>query len=72
MREDVRPEDVALLTRVATQDGPPSVIYVTGALRDGHWLWLADGALYVADNLGDAARHLWPRAEFREPVGRRT
>lgn len=51
-------------------------IYVTGALRDGHWLHHRDNhffdghmALFVADDLADEAKRLWPTATVHEPAG---
>lgn len=51
-------------------------IMVTGALKDGHWLLheenhLDKGALilFVADNLQDVARVLWPGVSMDTPQG---
>jgi hypothetical protein len=49
-------------------------IMVTGALRGGHWLHyreLEDGymVLFVADDLADEAKRLWPLAIVSEPKG---
>ena len=52
-------------------------IYVTGALRDGHWLHHREACfhfddrvvLFVADNIADEAKRLWPAASVHEPVG---
>lgn len=45
-------------------------IVVSGALHDGNWIFEQGiRRIYVADDLEQAARSLWPKAECHEAIG---
>ena len=58
---------------VSFGDDRPRVIFKTDALAPWHWVsgYNRDGTLrlYVAENLVDEARSLWPDAAMATPVG---